>query len=84
MVTVSKRVSKDKVCRIQELVKLLDLKSFRFIHFYESFNDIYFMEYECESNDLYRLNNFLYESEKEPWSKWKKLWFKIKGVFSGN
>jgi hypothetical protein len=73
---------KEDIIRIQELVKLLELKTFRFIRHYEC-NGLHGATYECEVDELNRLNSFFYQDEIKPWSKWKKIWYKVKEHFNG-
>lgn len=80
--TIWGRTAQD-IYRIQELVKLLGLKTFRFTNHYEH-NGVHGATYECDVHELNRLNSFLYKDEIRPWSKWKKFWYKVKEFFNGN
>jgi len=79
--TISGRTKED-IIRLQELVKLLELKTFRFLRHYEH-NGLHGATYECSVDEANRLNSFLYKDKIRPWSKWKKFWYKLKEHFNG-
>lgn len=73
-----------QICRIQELVKLLHINTFRFMFCIKWSNGDYYARYKITDMDEYKkLNMFLYDSDIKPWSKWQRFIFKIKRLFRG-
>jgi hypothetical protein len=69
--------------RIQELVKILELKSFRFLWTikHEKDNTVS-AEYTLNDEDYKKLNMYLIDNEIKQWSKWKYFVFKIQRIIS--
>lgn len=68
--------------RIQDLVKLLELNSFRFLCVHVStFDGSISAEYKINQDDYRKLHTYLNDNEVQPWSRWKHFIFKIKRLF---
>lgn len=89
MVCTNPNMPKDKLARMQELIKLLHLDSFRFLSTYEnSGSSTLYVKYECDVKEHNKLTQIMYSDSKynseviKPWSRFKKFKYKIINLFN--
>ena len=78
---VSTTVTYEELVRIQELIKLLGLKSIRFESVFNVFGK-YQIAYTCEVSDSNRISYFMQKNTPKPLSRFDKLVRNIKRMFN--